>query len=204
MSRMANPERVIYRAGSLTLSVRPISACQVSNPERVIQHEALWPEVPLDTIEASFQPIVPNQPFVKQIKHWSGIVRNVSEIFFWKFQDKNIPGWFLDITDYSWLQIQSAMRTCGHEWFRRRNVFVLVSNCQKPKEQREQSQACLSYAESRLRKTKSIARNLSEIFFALCRKGMWRGVTLHGNNPFRVWYSARYMQPKGRVRDPTL
>ena len=76
---------------------------------------------------------------------------------------------------------------CGHvamKWFRKRNVFVLVRNCQKPKEQREQSQACLSYAESRLRKTKSIVRNLSEIFFALCRKGMWRGVTLHGNNPF--------------------
>ena len=79
---MANPERVIYRAGSLTLSIHSISVCQVSNPERVIQHKALWPEVPLDTIEASFQPIVPNQPFVKQIKHWSGIVRNVSEIFF--------------------------------------------------------------------------------------------------------------------------
>ena len=102
MSRMANPGRVIYRAGSLTLSVRPISACQVSK-ERVIRHEALWPEVPLDTIEASVQPFVLNQPFVKQIKHWSGFVRN-----------------------------------------------------------------------------------LSEIFFALCRKGMWRGVTLHGNNPFRV------------------
>ena len=46
MSQMANPGRVIYRAGSLPLSVRPISACQVSNPERVTQHEALWPEVP--------------------------------------------------------------------------------------------------------------------------------------------------------------
>ena len=50
--QMANPESVIYRAGSLTLSIHPISACQVSNPERVTQHEALWPEVPLDTIEA--------------------------------------------------------------------------------------------------------------------------------------------------------
>ena len=68
MSQMTK-ERVIYRAGSFTLSIRPISACQVSNPERVIQHEALWPEVPLDTIEASVQPIVPNQPFVKKIKH---------------------------------------------------------------------------------------------------------------------------------------
>ena len=25
---------------------------QMANPERVTQHEALWPEVPLDTIEA--------------------------------------------------------------------------------------------------------------------------------------------------------
>ena len=100
MSRMANPERVIYRAGSLTLSVRPISACHVSNPERVIQHKALWPEVLSPTKEAIVQPIVSNHPFVKQIKHWSGIYQ------------------------------------------------------------------------------KSI--------FALYRKGMWRGVTLHGNNPFRV------------------
>ena len=45
-------ERVIYRAGALTLSIRPISTCQVSNPERVIQHEALWPEVALATTEA--------------------------------------------------------------------------------------------------------------------------------------------------------
>ena len=69
MSRMVNPGRVIYRAGSLTLSIHPISACQVSNPERVIQHEALWPEVPLDTIEASVQPIASNnqtQPTVCQ------------------------------------------------------------------------------------------------------------------------------------------
>ena len=93
--------------------------------------------------------------------------------------------------DDSWILLVISDRPpsplCGHvtmKWFRKRNVFVLVSNCHKPKEQREQSQACLSYAESRLRKTKSIARNLSEIFFALCRKGMWRGVTLHGNNPF--------------------
>ena len=101
ISRMANPGRVIYRAGSLTLSVRPISVCQVSNPERVTQHKALWPEVPSSTIEASVLPIVPNQPFVKSIgQEWSGI-----------------------------------------------------------------------YQKS---------------FFALCRKGMWRGVTLHGNNPFRV------------------
>ena len=77
--------------------------------ERVTQHKVLWPEVPSPTIEASVQPIVPNQPFVKSIgQEWSGI-------FFWKFQDKNIPGWFLDITGDSWPQIQSAMRTCGHE-----------------------------------------------------------------------------------------
>ena len=56
MSRMANPERVIYRAGSLTLPFCPVSAYHVSNPERVIQHKALWPEVPLDTIDASLQP----------------------------------------------------------------------------------------------------------------------------------------------------
>ena len=77
---MTNPERVIYRAGSLTLSIRPISVCHVSNPERVIQHKALWSEVPLDTIDASVQPIVPNKPFVKQIKQWSGL----SGIFFLK------------------------------------------------------------------------------------------------------------------------
>ena len=54
--RMASPERAIYRAGSLTLPFGPVSACHVSNPERVIQHEALWPEVPSDTIDASLQP----------------------------------------------------------------------------------------------------------------------------------------------------
>ena len=52
MSRMANPGGVFYRAGSLTLPFCPVSAYHVSNPERVIQHETLWPEVPLDTIEA--------------------------------------------------------------------------------------------------------------------------------------------------------
>ena len=56
MFRMASPERAIYRAGSLTLSLDSVSACHVSNPERVIQHKALWPEVPLDAIEASLQP----------------------------------------------------------------------------------------------------------------------------------------------------
>ena len=55
-SRMASPERAIYRAGSLTLSLDSVLACHVSNPERVIQHEALWPEVPLDAIDASLQP----------------------------------------------------------------------------------------------------------------------------------------------------
>ena len=54
--RMVSPERAIYRAGSLTLSFCPVIACHVSNPERVIQHKALWPEVPLDTIDASLQP----------------------------------------------------------------------------------------------------------------------------------------------------
>ena len=49
-------ERVIYRAGSLTLSFCPVSACHVSNPERVIQHKALWSEVPLDRIDAPIQP----------------------------------------------------------------------------------------------------------------------------------------------------
>ena len=58
--QMANPERVIYRAGSLTLSIHPISACQVSNPERVTQHEALWLEVPSPSTEASVQPIASN------------------------------------------------------------------------------------------------------------------------------------------------
>ena len=98
MFRMASPERAIYRAGSLTLSLDSVSACHVSNPERVIQHKALWPEVLSPAKEATVQPIVSNHPFVKQIKHWSGIYQ------------------------------------------------------------------------------KSI--------FALYRKGMWRGVTLHGNNPF--------------------
>ena len=55
MFRMANPERVIYRVGSLTLPFCPVSACHVSK-ERVTQHKALWPEVPLDTIDASLQP----------------------------------------------------------------------------------------------------------------------------------------------------
>ena len=50
--------------------------------ERVIQHKALWPEVLPPTKKATVQPIVSNRPFVKQIKHWSGIVRNVSEIYF--------------------------------------------------------------------------------------------------------------------------
>ena len=52
---------------------------------------------------------------------------------------------------------------CGHvtvQWFRRRNDF------------------CFS------QELPEIVWNLSEIFFALCRKGTWRGVTLHGNNPF--------------------
>ena len=53
---MASPEGAIYRAGSLTLSLDSISACHVSNPERVIQHKVLWSEVPLDTIDASLQP----------------------------------------------------------------------------------------------------------------------------------------------------
>ena len=53
---MASPERAIYRAGSLTLSWDSVSACHVSNPERVTQHKALWSEVPLDTIGASLQP----------------------------------------------------------------------------------------------------------------------------------------------------
>ena len=56
ISRTASPERAIYRVGSLTLPFCPVIACHVSNPERVIQHKALWPEVPLDTIDASFQP----------------------------------------------------------------------------------------------------------------------------------------------------
>ena len=43
--------------------------------------------------------------------------------------------------------------------------FRVVRNGREPKEQREQSQACLGYAESRLRKTKSMVRNLPEIFF---------------------------------------
>ena len=47
-------------------------------------------------------------------------------------------------------------------WLAPRVVFV-VSNCHEPKEQREQSQACLSYAESRLRKTKSMPSNLHEM-----------------------------------------
>ena len=54
--RMDSPERAIYRAGSLTLSFCPVSACHVSNPERVIQHEALWPEVLSDTPDAPLQP----------------------------------------------------------------------------------------------------------------------------------------------------
>ena len=45
-------ERVIYRAGSLTRPFCPVSAYHGSNPERVIQHKVLWPEVQLDTIEA--------------------------------------------------------------------------------------------------------------------------------------------------------
>ena len=53
---MASPGRAIYRAGSLTLSFCPVLACHVSNPERVVQHKALCPEVPLDTIDASLQP----------------------------------------------------------------------------------------------------------------------------------------------------
>ena len=84
MSQMANPGRVIYRAGSLTLSIRLSQRAKYLTlfffcklKERVIQHEVLWPEVPLDTIEASVQPFVLNQPFVKQIKHWSGFVRNL-------------------------------------------------------------------------------------------------------------------------------
>ena len=56
MFRMANPERVIYRVGSLTLPFCPVSACHVSNPERVTQHKALWSEVPSDRIDASLQP----------------------------------------------------------------------------------------------------------------------------------------------------
>ena len=52
---MASPERAIYRAGSLTLPFCPVIACHVSK-ERVIQHKALWSEVPLDTIDASLQP----------------------------------------------------------------------------------------------------------------------------------------------------
>ena len=54
--RMTSHERAIYRAGSLTLSLDSISACHVSNPERVIQHKVLWPEVPLDIIDAPIQP----------------------------------------------------------------------------------------------------------------------------------------------------
>ena len=69
--------------------------------------------------------VLTNQPFVKQIKHWSGIVRNLSEIYFWKFQDKSIPGWFLDITGDSCPQIQSAMRTCGHEMVSQAKRFCL-------------------------------------------------------------------------------
>ena len=59
---------------------------------------------------------------------------------------------------------------CGHvimQWFRRRNVFVLVSNCQKPKEQREQSQACLSYAESRSEEDEVNSQEFVRIFFYL-------------------------------------
>ena len=107
------------------------------------------------------------------------LVRICQKSFFENFKIKT----FLDD---SWILLvipdNKSSPQCGHvamKWFRKRNVFVLVRNCQKPKEQREQSQACLSYAESRLRKTKSIVRNLSEIFFVVCRKGMWRGVTLH-------------------------
>ena len=50
--------------------------------ERVIQHKALWPEVLSPTKEATVQLIVSNHPFVKQIKHWSGMVGNLSEIYF--------------------------------------------------------------------------------------------------------------------------
>ncbi|MDO5762166.1 MAG: hypothetical protein Q4P12_05840, partial [Bacteroidales bacterium] len=54
--RTVSPEGAIYRAGSLTLSFCPVVACHVSNPERVIQHKALWSEVPLDIIDALLQP----------------------------------------------------------------------------------------------------------------------------------------------------
>ena len=59
--------------------VSPIKDGKMSQmtKERVIQHEVLWSEVPSPTIEASVQPTVPNQPFVKQINHWSGFVRNL-------------------------------------------------------------------------------------------------------------------------------
>ena len=103
------------------------------------------------------QPIVPNQPFVKQIKHWSGIYQ---ESFFENFKTKI----FLDD---SWILLvipdHKSCPLCGHvtvQWFRRRNDF------------------CFS------QELPEIVRNLSEIFFALCRIWMWRGGTLHGNNPF--------------------
>ena len=66
-----SPERAIYRAGSLTLSFCPVSARHVSNPERVILHEALWPEVPFDRIDASLQPTAFKHapPNIKTTRH---------------------------------------------------------------------------------------------------------------------------------------
>ena len=67
-------------------------------------------------------------------------------------------------------------RTCGREMVSQAKRFlVLVSNCHRPKEQREQSQACLGYAESRLRKTKSMTGNLHEIFFYNFKKEILLG-----------------------------
>ena len=58
-------------------------------------------------------------------QEFSEKARNLSEIYFWKFQDKNIPEWFLVITGDSWPQIQSAMRTCGHEMVSQAKRFCL-------------------------------------------------------------------------------
>ena len=88
------------------------------------------------------------------------LVRICQKSFFEKFKIKI----FLDD---SWMLLMipdhKSSPPCGHvtmKWFRRRNDF------------------CFS------QELPEIVRNLSEIFFALCRKWMWRGMTLHGNNPF--------------------
>ena len=77
---MASPERAIYRAGSLTLPLDSVSACHVSNPGRITQHKALWPEVPLDTIDASLQPTAfKHAPPNMRIVNMSNVHRRVKE-----------------------------------------------------------------------------------------------------------------------------